>query len=320
MWKIIPSFLLLLASSSPSEFAAEGFVPVPALTPPRRSSPSSLRAKSSSSDNNSNGSNSSSNDFDFMADLRSRVQEIKNKETRLPLIVLDSMLPRQVKKIKLADYPVVLDLVRRRLAEEEPYFGMAGMVRSPATGQDVLLRSGVRVDVVGKPLVDKDGALQIELRATDQLFQIVGEIEDNLETGWAEARVEFLDYSSCDDESSCWGEHDRIGLINARDKARKLPGLVSEWIQLASEREKSPGQIVEVLQNIGVMPASYKPSTRSMWVGALINSLNELEVALEIRPTLLSARTPEQRVNIAIAGLEESIMHMRGLSGKPIEP
>ena len=47
--------------------------------------------QSLSNDNNSNDGD------DFMASLRNRIEEVTDNETKLPLVVLDSMLPRQGK-------------------------------------------------------------------------------------------------------------------------------------------------------------------------------------------------------------------------------
>jgi len=249
-----------------------------------------------------------------MASLKSRLDQVRERETKLPLVVLDHMLPRQVCKIRVNN-PVLLDLVRTRVANEEPYFGMTGLARSPHTGQTVHLTAGVRVEIVGIPVVDDDG-LEIELRA-DQLFRIVGEVDHDTAGGWTEARVEFLNHEDEQDPSKLEQETDRIGLHRATTKARKLPGLVNQWIELAAAREQYTGQIRQLLADLGKLPSAHQPSDRAMWVGALINSVPALGVALEIRPTLLSARKPEQRVNIALAGIEESIQHMKD---EPLQP
>ena len=265
--------------------------------------PAERRAASS----RSSGLCSSADDLDFMASLKCRVEQVSDRETKLPLVVLDSMLPRQVLKIRV-DNPVFLQLVRTRLAQEEPFFGMTGLARL-STGQQVHLKTGVRVDIVGKPVVDADNGLKIELRA-NRLFRIVGEVDNAAEGGWTEARVEFLD--SEDDESKIDFEKDRLGLARAMAKARRLPGLVSEWIDLARRRERFPGQVDRLLRDLGAMPPVEEPSDRALWVGALINPIPALGVALEIRPSLLTARTPEQRVDAALAGIERSVQHMRG--------
>lgn len=258
---------------------------------------------------------SSLSDDDFMASLKSRVQEVSDRETKLPLVVLDSMLPRQVLKIAVNNNPVFLELIRQRVADETPFFGMLGLARL-ASGEQVHLRSGVQVDIVGKPLVvdtknantDGKASLQIELKAVRR-FRIVGEVDD-APSGWTEARVEFL--SDKDNESDLAQQSDRLGLARAMSKARRLRSLVDEWIVLARTKERHSGQIDRLLLELGDMPSSEEPTDRAFWVGALINPIPSMGVALEIRPALLTARTAEERVDIALSGIQRSIQHMLG--------
>lgn len=240
----------------------------------------------------------------FMASLQTRVEELRHP--KLPLVVLDSMLPRQVLKIKVSN-PTFLELVRTRLAQEEPYFGMTGLARLN-TGQQVHLKTGVTVHIVGKPELEEDGSLKLVLRG-DKIFRITGTVDNNKSGGWTEAQVEYLE--NLDDEEANRTD-DRLALARAMAKARQLPGLVSEWMELARKKERQPGQLDRLLIDLGVMPPTHLPSKRALWVGALINPLPALGVALEVRPALLTARTPEQRVDIAVEGIEKSIRHMRG--------
>jgi Lon protease-like protein len=249
---------------------------------------------------------SSSSDDDFMASLKSRVQQVSDRETKLPLVVLDSMLPRQVLKITVNN-PVFMELVRRRVVDETPFFGMLGLARLATTGAQVHLKSGVQVDIVGKPVVNANG-LQIELKAVRR-FRITGEV-DNAPAGWTEARVEFL--SDKDDESEINEQKDRLGLARAMSKARQLTSLVTEWTALARTKERQQGQIDRLLLDLGDMPSSEEPTDRAFWVGALVNPIPAMGVALEIRPGLLSATTAEERVDIALAGIQRSIRHMQG--------
>ena len=262
-----------------------------------------------SSSNNSGGS---SDDLDtFMASLQSRVEELR--DPKLPLVVLDSMLPRQVLKIKVSNR-TFLELVRTRLAQEEPFFGMTGLARL-SNGQQVHLKTGATVHIVGKPQVEPDGNLLLVLRA-EKMFRIKGSVENHVSGGWTEARVEYLE--NLDDEeannvdAATTTTGDRLGLARAMAKSRQLPGLVSEWVELARQRERQPGQLDRLLIDLEVMPPAHLPSERALWVGALINPLPALGVALEIRPALLTAQTPEQRVDVALQGIEKSIRHMRG--------
>ena len=60
------------------------------------------------------------------------------------------------------------------------------------------------------------------------------------------------------------------------------------------------------------MPPATNPTDRALWVGALINPLPAMGVAMEIRPALLTANTAKERVDIALNGIKASTGHMDG--------
>jgi Lon protease-like protein len=268
------------------------------------------------SSSSSDGAATSNND-EFMASLLTRVRQVNDRETKLPLVVLDSMLPRQVLKISVSN-PLFMDLVRTRIKQETPWFGMLGLARV-ATGESVLMKSGVQVDIVGKPAVVY-GGLQLELRGSRR-FRIVGEVETS-SAGWTEGRVEFQSDGDGTSSASLNGIGEmltpsdaftEIELAKTRTKARPLESLVKQWIQLARTKERHPGQIDQLLVDLGSMPDSQdQPTNVAFWVGALINPIPAMGVALEIRPALLTATTAEERIDIALIGIQRSIRHMQG--------
>ena len=138
--------------------------------------------------------------------------------------------------------------------------------------------------------------------------------------GWTEARVRFLD--STDEEE----QEGSDALAAAISKAGRLtaPTLwdgsasgrplsaIDRWIELATERERTPGQIEELVRGLGPVPPADRPTERALYVGALINPLPAMGVAVEIRPALLTAEGAERRVGIALEGILGSIRHMDG--------
>jgi len=258
----------------------------------------------------SSSSDDSDND-DFMKDLQNRMEQVSDRESKLPIVVLDSMLPRQVLKIKV-DNKVFIDLVRSLVEEENLYFGMVGTAQL-TTGQNMPLQNGVQVEIVGSPVM-KEGGLCIELRAGRRI-RIAGEL-DNTDEGWGEARVRFLDSKEEDKQE------DPLILSRAVTLAREFTSpnmnvpdgksLVERWIELARENERHKDQVDDLLRDLGPMPAVHKATELAMWVGALINPLPGMGVAMEIRPSLLMASTSEERVKVALQGLLASIRHMDG--------
>jgi hypothetical protein len=296
--RLLISLALILAKTN-------GFTLIALLRPTIRTRTSCLFASSSDIDD------------DFMASLKTRVNEVVESDKKLPLVVLDSMLPRQVLRITINN-GLFLELVRTRIQSEQPYFGMMGKARLN-TGQQVHLKSGVEVHIVGKPLIDKDG-LHLQLKA-GRRFRIEGNVE-NAKQGWTEATINFLDSAKEESDQIENPENDPFSIARAMQQAKEFSdhktamneskSLVDTWLDLARTREHQPGQIDQLLQDIGPLPSWQDPSECAFWVGALINPIPALGVAFEIRPSLLTAQTAEQRTQIALTGLWNSIQHMQG--------
>jgi len=334
--------------SSPSSLPPISHVVFPTTTASMKSGSGHLTRSTYNSDDNirrysslegdsQNDDESNNNTDDFMASLRSRVGEVTQKETKLPLIVLDSMLPRQVLKIKVVDNELLMGLIRHRMVDmETPTFGVLGRARLEGGGELVHLRNGVEVEIVGKPIFTEEkvkggggvggesnvkisSVMALELRG-GRRFEVEGEISSN-SGGWTEGRVKFLGEEGEEDEVKD-EDGDRFSLARAMMKAKEFTSpnmnmegslsLVDRWIQLARENERQPGQIDLLLEQLGKIPPAEEPSDCAFWIGALINPLPALGVAMEIRPSLLVAKTSEERVEVAIDGLFRSIRHMDG--------
>jgi len=307
--------------------------------------------KSNDKEENYSDSSSSSSMFS-MASLNNRLKEVKEKESKLPLVVLDSMLPRQVLELEVNN-ALLIELVRDCITREKPYIGMLGLARLQ-TGETIHLTKGVEVIIVEDKLQsiapsvkgknkEGGGGIKMTFKATGRRFEIEKE-QGSVETaggGWTEAKVQFLDsqqeeedeinnYRSngADDENGNRNdendEYNRMAVARAITKSNELTNpnmnmpnnlsLVDRWIELAKEKERTPGQINTLLKELGKIPPTHQPTERAFWIGALINPLPAMGVALEIRPALLTAKKAEQRVEIALNGIHRSIKYMDGSS------
>ena len=74
--------------------------------------------------------------------------------------------------------------------------------------------------------------------------------------------------------------------------------------------ERTHGQLNDLFEQLGPMPADGAPDDLAMWAGALINPLPGLAVAPEIRPHLLAADSSHSRVAVALSGIQSSIKYM----------
>lgn len=108
----------------------------------------------------------------------------------------------------------------------------------------------------------------------------------------------------------------------ARQDANDADG--QELVQQALERyhtwakrvvenqwERRPNHLQHVLDILGPMPTTTKPGNLAAWVAAAINPLPPLGVAREIRPAILAARTPTERLQIVKDALDESLTYIQ---------
>ena len=319
---ILLSISIVILSSS--------FCHVYSFTPSNIGSPFLLlvqsRSKSiynlSSSDNNSNiNTNNNSDDDDndndiFMSSLKNRIQNVQDQETKLPLVILDSMLPRQTLKLEIKN-ELLQQLIDHRIRiNENPTLGMLGKAILQ-NGDVINLNKGVEVEI----LVEHENFVSFKGK---RRFKLEGEVE-NTSQGWTEGRIKFL--SSKEEEEmelrNNIGKSDPVASITSAIGTAKeitspnmrLPNnvnLIQRWIELAKENERQTGQINRLVEELGDVPSCNEPSELAFWIGSLINPLPAMGVAMEIRPALLMSDSAEERINIAHDGLLRSIKHMDG--------
>lgn len=312
--------------------AASALAPSFRYSTPKLNSPHKLLSTFYNDFEEFNTSSTLSTDTDPLLNaLRNRQQEIESSATILPLMILDCMLPRQVLDIQLS-HPTLKDLINHRMLEKEsPTIGMLGMIRT-ARGY-VPLTNGVEVEIVEcLPVQDvpndstasSEDAWDVTLKAKRR-FNILGEVVKT-EGGWTEARVDFLDSKTEEEMQQKQSEkkegQDPLSLARAMSKSRQFTqpngnipnnlSIIERWIELARENERHPNQIDKLLNQLGEIPPEDQPTERALWVGALINPLPALGVAMEIRPSLLMAKSAEERVDVALGGIWGSIKHMDG--------
>ena len=77
---------------------------------------SSTQLASSTSNYDQQGSNSDDDDS-FLSSLQSRVQQVQDQSNKLPLMILDTMLPRQILQIQI-QHPTLKSLMKHRYRQE----------------------------------------------------------------------------------------------------------------------------------------------------------------------------------------------------------
>eukprot|EP00928_Gymnodinium_smaydae_P084178 TRINITY_DN6742_c0_g1_i2.p1 TRINITY_DN6742_c0_g1~~TRINITY_DN6742_c0_g1_i2.p1 ORF type:complete len:551 (-),score=92.05 TRINITY_DN6742_c0_g1_i2:232-1860(-) len=218
-------------------------------------------------------------------DLLSFLEEKRKRRTDLPLLVLDSLLPRQCLRFQASDHRLN-ELVQ---GGKVGVVGWSMQARKP-------LRHGVVATFVAL------GRNQWELRGEQHVRVLPGaEVTHEDDPLIPDASLETVD-----DEVS---EAD----VTA---ASALPQLVMEWRELVarSRFERFPGQIDRLFEELGPAPPPTAAGDLALWVAAVVNPLPALGVAYEIRPAALEAKSVDERIRIVRKGLEGSIGHVSGKS------
>mmetsp|Transcript_6075 Transcript_6075/g.10524 ORF Transcript_6075/g.10524 Transcript_6075/m.10524 type:complete len:379 (-) Transcript_6075:146-1282(-) len=210
---------------------------------------------------------------------------------RLPIFLLDSTLPGQHLKLNVFELRYV-GMVRRAL-EGSRCFGMAGFERDGSQAT-----YGVEVNILSVS-EQTDGRFHIEVVGQRPFKILQTSLEDY---GLVVADIEYFDFES-------GGTEDQT----AEAAAAELLPLVTEWEEAVCRGgwERRPGHLALVREHLGVMPTTQQPGALANWVAALINPLPGLGVAPEIRPALLAASSPLERVRVARGGLQASIHYLK---------
>jgi hypothetical protein len=246
----------------------------------------------------------SADDDPFMKSLQTRI----HKANQIPLIFRDTLLPRQLLQMTIK-HGVVLDLVKSRIQEESPYFGLVGIRQQGGA----YMTRGVEVQLIDYEINEWKTGVRLRLKA-GRRFEIDEELIES-EDGWTESQVRFLD--SSEQEAA---ESDMMNKAVAMQQAKEFmdpnnsmneaKSLVDMWLELARTKERYDGQIDQLLQELGDIPEWNEPSECAFWVGALINPTPALGLAVDIRQELLMADTAQERTQIALDALWNSIQRM----------
>jgi hypothetical protein len=160
--------------------------------------------------------------------------------------------------------------------------------------------------------------------ATGRICDICHEGEDE-GSRWAgrQGTVQFLPLLEDDDLALSPNDyndaHSSMADEKKKDQIRavseSLGELFLEWEQLVrnteAARERFPGHLDGVLRDMGIMPPAASPNARALWIAGVLNPLPALGVALEIRPSVLTARSTERRLLMVDQGLRDSMTRLQ---------
>lgn len=155
--------------------------------------------------------------------------------------------------------------------------------------------------------------------AAGETCQLISLVSDEAESGAAEgvdrlveARVRLIDL-----RRPAVLPPEEQPTAELKSLASSLGELVDQWTDLVrcTGRERSEGQLVKVVDDLGPMPPPELPSALAFWIAGLINPLPALGVALEVRPAALMAGDASERLRVVEAGLKDSISRLQKRPG-----
>ena len=244
-----------------------------------------------------------SEDLD-MALLQRRVDAVSRGQAGARLFDLDPMVPGQ--RLVLPAPAAFVDACRAATNAEGVLcmFGRQGLR---------INSHGVEVEVESIGDADARGGAEVALRAGRLCRAFESGAEEGSRWLGRQARVRWV---AIDGAEAVEGATESLGPVTEAATAELLASLgplVEEWISLlrSTSRERSPGQLDAVLDDLGPLPGESRPNARALWVAGLINPLPALGVALEVRPAALMAATADERIRVAEFGLRDSIQRLR---------
>ncbi|CAE8729893.1 unnamed protein product, partial [Polarella glacialis] len=238
---------------------------------------------------------------------------------RLPLLVLDSMLPGQELDFWTDDKTYLA------LMADVGVGGSLGMLGMDPRTRNVL-RHGVEVTVTA--CQPRDGGVYTVLSGqrvfrlpTSSAPQPVGrwrrayaEGSEEIALGWGQEQ--FVEEQGQDPLTSLLGGARNREALNqkvgegaweavvvqwltdepsageeAHPLASRIEAAIPQWLDLvrSAGRERREGQLELIRETLGQPPPVSQPRAFALWAAALINPLPSLGVALEIRPAVLAA-------------------------------
>jgi hypothetical protein len=224
-----------------------------------------------------------------------RLVQLRNRHKKIPIMILDAMLPGQRLEFSLRDKR--FRVLAERLRDNGDELGMIGF--DPSTGNP--LNVGVTVKIQTLKIEETICTLGIE---GYERFEVQGEpIMD--ETGsYYMADVEVVEGRSPDRELSM------EQLEEAKRLHSEIPDLIQEWLQWLYKTGRATPESMEPRLPGTTMPSEIGP--RALWAAAMVNPIPALGVCLEIRPSMLVCQNDLERVKLAHVSLKASIDHLSG--------
>jgi hypothetical protein len=230
------------------------------------------------------------------------------------LLVLDTLVPGQ--RLRLTGDTVDVPTSFRELCQTSTdplvVVGRQGLSLH-SRGVQVFVEPDLDSDSSDSGDADNDTSFTLSLAATGRIADICHAGQDE-GSRWAgrQGTVKFLPFLEDDDLALSPNDSGmKITLDQITSASESLRELFLEWEQLLrnSNGERFPGHLDGVFRDLGEMPDT--PNARALWIAGVVNPQPALGVALEIRPSVLTARSTERRLIMVDQGLRDSIARLQ---------
>lgn len=229
----------------------------------------------------------------------SSVEQSSSRQTVMPVLILDAMLPKQELTLDSSD-PKMARLVHYCL-ENNCELGMLGI--NPNT-QSPLSR-GVTVSV-------EEQNIQISSTEKSVVLTVTGGCRMEVQSQpWLDPSGSFylskIEYMDARQEPALSLEQQAI----VEHLSETLPKAMKQWFRWVLKSGKTDKAGLRArLHSLGPMPTNF--TDRAFWVASALNPLPSLDACLEIRPAMLSCTNDYERTVLACQALQSSTDHLSG--------
>jgi Lon protease-like protein len=228
------------------------------------------------------------------ADL-ARLQSAQARQSVIPIMILDSMLPKQKLTFQSND-PKFRRLIEYCLRTNSD-LGMLGV--NPQTRRP--LCRGVTVKLLKDYDMTNDSILVTMIG--NERIEVQGEPWLDESKSFYLANIESVDGS---DEPMTRAQED-----SAQEWYNKVPHMVQEWQQWVIQSGSTDRRgLHSRMTSLGPMPTDR--TERALWAAAVINPLPALGVCLEIRPAVLACNNDAERLTLVGQAIQSSMDHLSG--------
>jgi ATP-dependent protease La (LON) substrate-binding domain len=227
------------------------------------------------------------------------LQSLQRRQVKLPIMMLDTLLPQQVVTVRSSD-PTFSQLLKFAMSNSAGRVAVMGM--HPVSGNALSYGVVAKVDVL--PHIDgnaESGSTTVALTALHRIH-VSGHVTVQNQQGFSVADCEILN----DDMERSQGDID----MKAPQLAARLTKLIEQWIDSAASvgatvREFSPGFSLnkEVTSKDWSLLAFYT-ATILQPIPATATAAN-----IDIRPAMITAQTAYERLLLAVTALQ---IHLDG--------